>query len=111
MHLLLRAVSAACAALFSVSASAQQQNIVLFVADGMRAVAVSPELTSTMARVRAEGIDFRNSHSLFPTVTTANASAIATRHYFGDTSDFWQFDLRPLSRRECARRLHAVHPG
>ena len=88
MHLLLRAISAACAALFSVSASAQQQNIVLFVADGMRAAAVSPELTSTMARVRAEGIDFRNSHSLFPTVTTANASAIATGHYLGDTGDF-----------------------
>ena len=88
MHLLLRAVSAACAALFSVSASAQQQNIVLFVADGMRAAAVSPELTPTMARIRAEGIDFRNSHSLFPTVTSANASAIATGHYFGDTSDF-----------------------
>ena len=88
MHLLLRAISAACVALFSVSASAQQQNIVLFVADGMRAAAVSPELTPTMARVRAEGIDFRNSHSLFPTVTTANASAIATGHYLGDTGDF-----------------------
>jgi arylsulfatase A-like enzyme len=88
MHLLLRAISAACAALLSVSASAQQQNIVLFVADGMRAAAVSPELTPTMARVRAEGIDFRNSHSLFPTVTTANASAIATGHYLGDTGDY-----------------------
>jgi arylsulfatase A-like enzyme len=88
MHLLLRAIGAACAALFSVSASAQQHNIVLFVADGMRAAAVSPELTPTMARVRAEGIDFRNSHSLFPTVTTANASAIATGHYLGDTGDF-----------------------
>jgi arylsulfatase A-like enzyme len=88
MHLLLCAISAACVALSSVSASAQQQNIVLFVADGMRAAAVSPELTPTMARVRAEGIDFRNSHSLFPTVTTANASAIATGHYFGDTGDF-----------------------
>ena len=79
MHLLLRATCAACA-LFSVSASAQQPNIVMFVADGMRAAAVSPELTPTMARVRAEGIDFRNSHSLFPTITTANASAIATGH-------------------------------
>ena len=88
MHFLLRAIGAACAALFSVSVSAQQQNIVLFVADGMRAAAVSPELTPTMARVRAEGIDFRNSHSLFPTVTTANASAIATGHYLGATGDF-----------------------
>src|SRR5262250_223704 len=87
MHVLLRAICVACA-LFSISASAQQQNIVLFVADGMRAAAVSPELTPAMARVRAERIDFRSSHSLFPTVTTANASAIAVGHYLGDTGDF-----------------------
>ena len=31
---------------------------------------------------------FANSHSLFPTFTTANASAIATGHYLGDTGDF-----------------------
>jgi arylsulfatase A-like enzyme len=88
MRLLLCAIGVAFAVLFSVSASAQQQNIVLFVADGMRAAAVSPERTPAMARVRAEGVDFRNSHSLFPTVTTANASAIATGHYLGDTGDF-----------------------
>src|SRR6202023_124602 len=33
-------------------------------------------------------VNFRNSHSLFPTFTTANASAMATGHYFGDTGDF-----------------------
>jgi arylsulfatase A-like enzyme len=33
-------------------------------------------------------VDFQNSHSLYPTVTTVNASAIATGHYIGDTGDF-----------------------
>jgi len=34
------------------------------------------------------GVDFTNSHSLYPTITTVNASAIATGHYIGDTGDF-----------------------
>jgi hypothetical protein len=38
--------------------------------------------------VRDKGVNFRNSHSLFPTFTTANASALATGHYLGDTGDF-----------------------
>ena len=42
-----------------------------------------------------EGVDFRNSHSLYPTVTTPNASAIATGHYIGDTGDFGNIPLRP----------------
>jgi hypothetical protein len=41
-----------------------------------------------MAEVRDKGVNFRNSHSPFPTFTTANASAMATGHYFGDTGDF-----------------------
>ena len=36
-----------------------------------------------MAEVRREGVDFTNSHAVYPTVTTANASAIATGHYPG----------------------------
>ena len=42
----------------------------------------------TCARLKREGVDFTNSHSLYPTVTTVNASAIATGHYIGDTGDF-----------------------
>ena len=41
-----------------------------------------------MAEVRDKGVNFKNSHSLFPTFTTANASAMATGHYLGDTGDF-----------------------
>src|SRR5262249_35323337 len=41
-----------------------------------------------MAALRDKGVAFKNSHSLFPTFTTPNASAMATGHYLGDTGDF-----------------------
>ena len=55
-------------------------NIILFVADGLRAAAVSPERAPTFARIRDTGVNFANSHSVLPTITTANASVIATGH-------------------------------
>ena len=69
-------------------AAAQPHNVIIFVADGLRSKIVTPETAPALAAVRAEGVDFKNSHSLFPTVTTPNASAIATGHRLGDTGDF-----------------------
>jgi hypothetical protein len=63
-------------------------NIILFVPDGLRGRIVTPATAPAMAAVRDNGVNFRNSHSLFPTFTTANASAMATGHYLGDTGDF-----------------------
>ncbi len=63
-------------------------NVILFVPDGLRGWIVSPETAPAMAEVRDRGVNFKNSHSLFPTFTTANASAMATGHYLGDTGDF-----------------------
>src|SRR6202521_861721 len=63
-------------------------NLILFVPDGLRGRIVSPQTAPAMAEVRDKGVDFRNSHSLFPTFTTANASAMATGPYLGDTGDF-----------------------
>lgn len=54
----------------------------------MRALMVTPGSAPAMAAVRDNGVNFRNGHSLFPTFTTANASAMATGHYLGDTGDF-----------------------
>ncbi|HEV2530220.1 alkaline phosphatase family protein [Phenylobacterium sp.] len=70
------------------AAAARPHNLILFVADGLRAHIVTPETAPAIAAVRAEGVDFQNSHSLYPTVTTPNASAIATGHLLGDTGDF-----------------------
>ena len=68
--------------------AATPHNVVIFVADGLRYSVVNPETAPAIAAVQHEGVDFRNSHSLNPTVTTPNASAIATGHRLGDTGDF-----------------------
>jgi arylsulfatase A-like enzyme len=78
--------------LFSASAALAQnnspRNLILFVPDGLRGRIVTPQTAPTMADIRDKGVNFKNSHSLFPTFTTANASAMATGHYLGDTGDF-----------------------
>lgn len=63
-------------------------NVIIFVADGLRGAMVDAQNTPAMNALRNEGVAFPNSHSVFPTVTTANASAIATGHYLGDTGNF-----------------------
>ena len=63
-------------------------NVILFVPDGLRALSVTPESAPTMAAIRDKGVNFKNSHSVFPTFTTANASALATGHQLGDTGDY-----------------------
>ena len=72
----------------SARAPAPPHNVVIFVADGLRYGAVTAEGAPALFAVRRDGVDFRNSHSLYPTQTTPNASAIATGHRLGDTGDF-----------------------
>jgi arylsulfatase A-like enzyme len=70
------------------SAQSAPHNIILFVPDGLRGRIVTPQTAPAMAELRDKGVNFKNSHSLFPTFTTANASAMATGHFLGDTGDF-----------------------
>ena len=69
-------------------AAEQPHNVVLFVADGLRAMIVNKDTAPTMASIQKSGVWFKNSHSLFPTFTMPNSSALATGHYFGDTGVF-----------------------
>jgi len=72
-------------------ASAQNStphNLILFVPDGLRGRIVTPDTAPAMAEIRDKGVHFKNSHSLFPTFTMANGSAMATGHYLGDTGTF-----------------------
>ena len=75
-------------ALAGSSASQTPHNVIIFVADGLRSRIVDAHTAPGLQAVREEGVDFVNSHSLFPTITTPNASAIATGHRLGDTGDF-----------------------
>jgi arylsulfatase A-like enzyme len=76
------------ALLLAPGAQAAPHNIIIFVADGLRSHVVTRETAPALAALRAEGVDFANSHSIYPTITTANASAIATGHLLGDTGNF-----------------------
>jgi arylsulfatase A-like enzyme len=72
----------------SAAPAPRPHNVLIFVADGLRYVSVTPQTAPTMWKLKTQGVDFTNSHSLYPTITTVNASAIATGHYIGDTGNF-----------------------
>lgn len=74
-------------------------NVILFVADGLRGRIVDRQSAPAIAELRDRGSYFPNSHSLFPTFTTANASAMATGHQLGDTGDFSNtiYTARPVA--------------
>src|SRR4029450_61645 len=59
--------------------------VIVFVVDGLRPDAIPPEPPPPLFRLRSEGVDFTNSHSVFPTVTRVNAAAIGTGMHPGST--------------------------
>ncbi|MBS0235513.1 MAG: alkaline phosphatase family protein [Proteobacteria bacterium] len=69
-------------------ADASKHNVVLFVPDGLRQEMVTHDTAPTFAEIRDQGVNFANSHSLFPTFTMPNSSGMATGHYLGDTGVF-----------------------
>ena len=84
-------LTASLVALTASAASAQNatpRNLILFVPDGLRGRIVTPQTAPAMAELRDKGVNFQNSHSLFPTFTMANGSAMASGHYLGDTGTF-----------------------
>ena len=64
------------------------QNMIVFVADGLRPGSVNDADAPNLSRLGRDGVRFANSHALFPTFTMPNASALATGHLLGDTGDF-----------------------
>src|SRR5689334_13479598 len=84
----LTSITGACLATAQVPAPVRRHNVIIFVADGLRRDSVNSTDTPSLWRVRKSGVDFPNSHSVYPTFTTANASVIATGHGLGDTGDF-----------------------
>ncbi len=69
-------------------AASAPRNVVVFVADGLRYGIVNQDTAPTLYDIQQKGVDFRNSHSVYPTVTTVNASVIATGHAPGDTGEY-----------------------
>jgi hypothetical protein len=88
MHRVLVIAIALLAPAASAVAQPPPHNVVLFVADGLRPGMVNEQTAPAMSALLARGVRFTNTHSLFPTFTTANASGMATGHLLGDTGDF-----------------------
>src|SRR5260221_13083770 len=86
--LLLSACMGVLAAGMASAQNSAPHNLILFVPDGLRALKVTPETAPAMAEIRDKGVNFKNPHSLFPTFTMANASAMSTGHFLGDTGTF-----------------------
>ena len=88
MRLAIAVMAAVAGLAATATAQTRPHNVVLFVADGLRPGIVAEETAPTIAGLLADGVRFTNTHSLFPTFTTANASGMATGHLLGDTGDF-----------------------
>ncbi|WP_428488297.1 alkaline phosphatase family protein [Rhodopila sp.] len=74
--------------LLAPASATEPHNVLLFVADGLRAGMVTEQNAPTMATLLKQGVRFANSHSVFPTSTMPNAAAMATGHMPGDTGAF-----------------------
>jgi hypothetical protein len=62
-----------------IAAPALQRRVIVLVWDGLRPDSVDPTLTPQLARLRDErGVNFKNHHSVYPTLTMMNAAALAT---------------------------------
>src|SRR5262249_24568784 len=66
----------------------QPKKLIVFVDGGLRGLRVTADTAPAMAAVREVGVNFKNPHSVFPTFTTANVSAMATGHQLGDTGNY-----------------------
>ena len=56
----------------------ERRFVIVFVVDGLRPDAITRDDTPTLWRLRAEGVEFTDSHAVFPTVTRVNAATLAT---------------------------------
>ena len=84
-------LTAVCTIAISITATPQtqrQRNVILFIPDGLRPESVNPSIAPTFARVRDQGVNFANSHAIFPTLTMVNSAAMATGHFPGDMGNF-----------------------
>jgi arylsulfatase A-like enzyme len=97
--LVLCAISVALAS--SLRAADPPHNVILFVPDGLRSAMVSPDTAPALAALAREGVTFTNSHSVYPTMTMANAAAMATGHYPGDTGIFANSLLVPFDMKSA----------
>jgi len=115
-----RAIVLLSASLITLSASAAPaqnaapRNLILFIPDGLRGKIVTRRPRPPWPRSRDKGVNFKNSHSLFPTFTMANGSADGERALSRRHRNVLEYDLHRLfvgAGRRYRRPLHRKRRG
>ena len=65
---------------FGQSPAESDRLIAIFVVDGLRPDSINRVDTPTIDRLRNEGVEYVNSHSVFPTSTRVNAATLVNWH-------------------------------
>jgi arylsulfatase A-like enzyme len=73
-----------CAISSATQTSNQSRHVVVVVWDGMRPDFVGKQNTPTLWKLAHEGVTFRNHHSVYPSATMVNGTAIVTGVYPGE---------------------------
>jgi arylsulfatase A-like enzyme len=84
------------------------RHIVVVVWDGMRPDFVSEETTPTLWKLAREGVTFRNHHSVYPSATMVNGTALVTGVYPGKNGVLANYEYRPEIDR--ARSISVESP-
>jgi arylsulfatase A-like enzyme len=84
------------------------RHIVVVVWDGMRPDFVSEETTPTLWKLGREGVTFRNHHSVYPSATMVNGTALVTGVYPGKNGVLANYEYRPEIDR--ARSISVESP-
>ena len=93
----------------SAADTSPRRNVILFIADGLRPGAVNASNAPTLLMIRNQGVNFTNSHAVFPTLTMPNGAAMATGHYPGDSGQFG--NVLFTGRQAFASRNFGRTPG
>src|SRR5205814_4974508 len=72
-----------------------ERHVVVVVWDGMRPDFVTEQNTPTLWKLAREGITFRNHHSVYPSATMVNGTAIVTGMYPGKSGIIANHVYRP----------------
>ena len=80
------------------------KHVVLVVWDGMRPDFVNETNAPTLWKLAREGVNFRNHHSVYPTLTSVNATALATGVHPSRSGPIANYEYRPeIDRAKLAR--------
>lgn len=97
-------LSSAHAADHSTSTRGEAEHVVLVVWDGMRADFVAKEYAPNLTTMAASGVRFLHHHSVFPSLTSVNATALATGVFPGRSGMIANWAFRPeISGGKLAR--------